>query len=626
MKLSTKIFLGFAAALMVMIALSTFVFLRMLPVRAEVERVSYDLVPLLSNAGEVQFQEALAAYAVRGYSFTSRTDYKQEAAETLARIEDLLKTIDANFQKFRVTPSTEIQNLNASMKASFAKYKEAYALLPEIVSNVDTSLENIIKYNAAYLEAVNNYKKLQRDLLSKELAAGATTDIINIRADHMDTTSEMIENAAMIYGAVQDSWVWTDPSKLDLVATVNKANLQLIEKNIATANSPETIKALEDIKIVSEKVLNETTFYGENFKQKLAVDAGIRDAAKASIADAGTFKDFAASASFKFSEAACNSMLAVLYGLAIGVGVSILLSVILALLIIRSITKPVNILIETLTDGAHEVERASGQLSSSSQSLAEGASENAASLEETSAALEELSSMTRRNTDNTVEANALMAQASDAVTKAESSMSNVTKAMEEISISGNEIGKIIKTIDEIAFQTNLLALNAAVEAARAGEAGAGFAVVADEVRNLAIRSAEAAKNTAELIASTISNINSGSELVAITSENFQTVEEHASKVAELLAEVAEASKEQTQGIGQITTAMNQMDKVTQSTAGTSEEAASAAHELSDQAAQLLGAVEDLSTMVHGKNSNGLHHSGKSTHHTNSEEDYKALPF
>jgi methyl-accepting chemotaxis protein len=290
-----------------------------------------------------------------------------------------------------------------------------------------------------------------------------------------------------------------------------------------------------------------------------------------------------------------SSIVAMLIG---GLG-GVLGSAILALFLTRSITKPINLVIQALAEGAEEVDDASDQLSTASNNLADGATQNAASLEETSAALEQLSSMTKRNSDNAMEANSLMRQATDAVAYAENSMTNVIGAMEQIASSGNEIGKIIKTIDEIAFQTNLLALNAAVEAARAGEAGAGFAVVADEVRNLAIRSADAAKNTADLIAATISNINSGSEMVNSTSENFQTVSSHASKVAQLVSEVAEASKEQSQGINQITTAMNQMDKVTQNNAASAEESAGAAGRLAAQAGSLMAAVSHMSRIVRG---------------------------
>ncbi|MDR2406126.1 MAG: methyl-accepting chemotaxis protein [Deltaproteobacteria bacterium] len=277
----------------------------------------------------------------------------------------------------------------------------------------------------------------------------------------------------------------------------------------------------------------------------------------------------------------------------------LVLSIIMAIFITKSILGPLNTIVDALAEGAMQVDNASTELNSASNALAEGATENAASLEQTSASLEQLTSMTKRNSDNAFEANNLVVETNDSVASSATAMEKVSDAMEHIAVSGNEIGKIIKTIDEIAFQTNLLALNAAVEAARAGEAGAGFAVVADEVRNLAIRSAEAAKNTSGLIEETTSNIHVGSSLVKSASEMFGRVARDVNKTAQLIAEVAEASKEQTQGIDQISKAMMQMDKVTQSNAASSEQTASSATNLKQQAELLSDNVMSLEKLCNG---------------------------
>ena len=266
----------------------------------------------------------------------------------------------------------------------------------------------------------------------------------------------------------------------------------------------------------------------------------------------------------------------------------------------RSITKPMARAIAALNDGSDQVATASGQVSSSSLELAEGSSEQAASLEEASSSLEEMASMAKQSADNASQADSLMKDAKNTVGKATNSMAELTTSMEEIGKASEETSKIIKRIDEIAFQTNLLALNAAVEAARAGEAGSGFAVVADEVRNLAMKAADAARDTAGLIEGTIKKINDGSTLVGRTGEAFSEVATGTAKVGELIGEIAAASQEQAQGINQINQAVSDMDKVTQQVAANAEESASASEEMSAQSQQMKGLVKDLTGLIEGK--------------------------
>jgi methyl-accepting chemotaxis protein len=600
MKLGMKISAGFAAILIIAIALGSFCVLSMKNAQIQSSKLAKEYVPSVAIANEIERTSLSVMLAMRSYGLSEDPAYLESGKKDLEKLNKYLKEAKDLAEKYPALKELKENAEKAQGKVS--EYTELISQTETLIAGLNEERADLDKNAKAYMENCYSFLEGQQKSLNSEVSSGAKADKIKERYKKIRMTNDIVDLGNLTRIAVWRSQAQRDPEiiknaqgNFDKMDTLFDNLKAITRQQVNLDQIAKTKTAAEGYRTAMNDFLGKWTGLQELAKKRNEVANQVLAAAQ-ETAKSG-MKQTQGSASSSAIALAASSGLMV-----IGLIVAVAVGSFLAWIIVIGITKPVNRIVDGLNESAQQVSSASGQLSASSQQLAEGSAEQAASIQETSSTLEESSSMVRQNTENTKQAAILAKQAKDSADKGNREMQEMMTSMTELKKSSDEIAKIIKVIDEIAFQTNILALNAAVEAARAGEAGMGFAVVAEEVRNLAQRSAQAAKDTAGIIESNIHLSEQGVEVSKHVNESLLEINTQSQKVSELLDEVAAASQEQAQGIAQINKAISQMEQVVQSNAATAEESASASEELSAQAVNMKEIVNSLVSLVNGANS------------------------
>ena len=626
MKLGAKIGSGFAALILIAVTLGGLAVWSMYGVKSTTTTLADAYVPAATLANEVEGGVTDVMLDARVYGVSEDPKLLEKARTSLVKVKKDLETAKAHADKYDLPVMAE---QTAKAAARMVEYEQ---LINETADRTEAMGKDKEAMNTAAtqcMKAWNDFlgsqmKDMETDVakaFSEAPAAEAKADALAAEATRVETAkvdSDKTEAAEILERAKK---IALTNDIIDLTNAIRigawKAMATRDIEEFATAQKTfdEINRKIDDLKAITRQEMN------------LKDIATCREASKAYLAAMASFvgnwegREKIGAKRLEVSDAACAAADAIAKAnmdktadgsqeaaaslsmssttMIVGLSVAVVVGILLAVFITRSIVKPIARVIIGLTDGSQQVSAASGQVSGASQSLAEGSSEQASSLEETSSSLEEMASMTKQNAANAKQANSLADEALGASSRGDEAVKRMADAIGRIKQSSDETARIIKVIDEIAFQTNLLALNAAVEAARAGEAGKGFAVVAEEVRNLAQRSAEAAKNTAQLIDGAQKNADDGVKVTEDVTEALTEIGIGIKKVTDLLGEVAAASDEQSRGVDQINVAVGQMDQVTQQVAANAEESAAASEELSAQAEQLMSVVADLARIVGG---------------------------
>ncbi len=597
-RLASKIGGGFGLLLMVILAVGALAVMKMTGVNSLQEQLDRTYLEQVATVSAVERNWARAIFDLRGYAMTNDKTLLQKGQESLAAVRGSLRKALELAQAFpqlavlQKRAMTALGKLDAYEKL-VAQTKEAKDQLVDYQDFMDSAQDQFYQ---------NAYELLHEENqgLAKEMASGAPQERLVAHQGRVVLLSQIIEMGSQ-------AWL----SRYKLLTSTDAATVNAIQKNVedmrlkyddlvsmcrlepqVQMKAAASRSAAEQYKSVLAGWLEQWQNLEELRHKREALAADITALAQGASDDGlRGVRELSGQTVVSLSLASRRVLEGLALALALGLALTVLLS--------RGISRPIKAAVAALGQGAGQVAAASQQISQASLVLAEGSSQQASSLEESSATLEQMSAMTRDTTAHAKQANDLAKKAGQALEEAGAAMAQLTASMQRISQASQDSGKIVRTIEEIAFQTNLLALNAAVEAARAGQAGAGFAVVADEVRNLALKTSRAAQETAAIINQTLTTVRDGGEFLERTNQVLAQVNVTSREVSGLMDHIYAASAEQANGAEQVNQAVAQIDTVTQQHSASAQQAAAAAAELFGQSRMLRLTIGKLEALING---------------------------
>ncbi len=593
MKLGVKIGVGFGIVIFLNIVFGSIALWNTLTIEATTQRLAEEYLPQVKLASDLERNFLQAALGATIYSYTQDSNVLSEGKAALA---EARKNLDHAEKMASGTPN--LARFQETVKGARSKidlfeqqFNSAAVKDYDLMRNYDDMQET----NKFFMGNANRFLSRQFDTLKTEMRAGTSRDKLLERLNKVAFMNELVDLGNKIVLAASSARTKRDLTAIDETGKYFETIDQKLKALKELSRSEEELSLVSNLK-------NASQMYKDSLQELVAIWSDVQKINKEGQRTGNEVvrltqgaHDTGLDETYKISVRTADKVS--LSTMIMGILLATLLGIVLAVYITRATVKPIRDVAKGLLDGAVQVAHASSQVTSSSSSVAEGASRQAAALEESSASLEQINTMTKNNADNAFQADRLMQSTAKLTSVASLSMHRLTSSMGELAKTSEETRKIIDTIDKVAFQTNILALNAAVEAARAGEAGMGFAVVAEEVRNLARRTAEAAKNTADLIAHMTDQVKEGCEIVGKTNGDVAEVAHSAKSCAALVEEITAASQEQARGVGQVSASVVEMDRIVQQYAVSAEESASASEQMSAQAEQMNGFVADLVALV-----------------------------